>query len=934
MKMKKFFSGILAAVMSIATIAMPLSTANADDPPATDDKCIITINHAATTGTYTAYPIFVGNVEPETDNDGKETGRMVINNLKFHANLETAIDSGSVVSRVGSNNYGLWYYLKSSGAQANGGSFLDMIKAYDPNHGFGTSFSMSDNGSYAQQAEALANLLNLTSSDTAVSAILAGTKTSAFYSAFAEAARLFMIDNVAGKSTSDLTGTAVGTLADGKVTIEVDEPGYYLVEYTPDDYMVSPKDEEGNETKGDPVVNEKYTNSPRAVRRSLVLVGKGTELSATINSKDTQNIASVDIQFNETMLVQGEDGTFSYGDKPEGEWSKNVSAGNGDYVNCRIVVTLPGNLADYDQYYLAVPIMYGYNSADKNYFDFDKSITRVSGTYGKMLNHIKTYFIDNDGNKTQIIKDPGSSNTNSSNFTETASEIFKGIRKDYSSTPGKDHNATFEIKDTKYTYANDGSDANSFVAAETFVISDIANMYVRTKWAFPEGRTSHLLKSSYANPEGNDNWSKFVIEFPVKFERYKYSSKLVDGSDNPGFNGSGSASYGGSYVGDDALLKNYITAKAVYSNNPNLKALTAEEKKADGSPKDDNNHLYLDTSKDPGTLQNPVGIAKESSANIVTYRLRVHATTEDLVKLSQVRGVGNIQFVLKDSNSGDYAIVKSIATPITYDTVSGEILKESSYTSSTNYVRFYKITGWVDDCYSTTEEGEETLNTNCVLSTHSNSLRNGIVVDNNNTGRFEIVGLAPGDYTLIALDEKIKTYEDFQPNTNGTNYKDYTLPKENNRTKTEYRFSFAPELLETCTKLPYNTHYAPIDADGNWYSTGSYKEDTTTLNAAFTGDNPTQSIISATDVLITNLNMKWYKGEELITDETNKPDWWLGQREDVGLMSMRVTYIKMGLTLPVTGGIGTFIFFAVGGALVVISTVAIVTKLRIKREQL
>lgn len=77
--------------------------------------------------------------------------------------------------------------------------------------------------------------------------------------------------------------------------------------------------------------------------------------------------------------------------------------------------------------------------------------------------------------------------------------------------------------------------------------------------------------------------------------------------------------------------------------------------------------------------------------------------------------------------------------------------------------------------------------------------------------------------------------------------------------------------------------------------------------------------------------MKWWKGTAEITD---KPDWWVGENNDVALMSMRVTYIKKGLTLPVTGGIGTFIFFAVGGAMVIISTVAIVTKFRVKRERL
>ena len=185
---------------------------------------------------------------------------------------------------------------------------------------------------------------------------------------------------------------------------------------------------------------------------------------------------------------------------------------------------------------------------------------------------------------------------------------------------------------------------------------------------------------------------------------------------------------------------------------------------------------------------------------------------------------------------------------------------------------------------------------------------------------------------MIVLDGTIKTANTYQSSVTTANSKDYALPKEGNTQKTEYRFSFAPTLSETCTKLSYNTHYAPIDANGNWDWIGSFTAPTTSLNSSNFGEGKNNSIITTADKLITNFNMKWYDMEG--TEITEKADWWLGQREDVALMSMRVTYIKKGLTLPVTGGIGTLIFFAVGGALVVISTVAIVTKFRVKREQL
>lgn len=881
MKFKRFISGIFAAVMSIVFITAPLSTAIAAeiDPDLNENKCIITINHAASTGTYTAYPIFVGNVEMEKDNDGNTTGRKLISNLKFHENLETKINSGQVASRTENDDYGLWKYLKND-TKVNTQGFFDLIKAYDPNTSF-TGFSMSLNPNASLQAEALANILNLTSSDTAVTTILGNGNYSSFYSAFAEAARVFMVDSITDGTKGTLTGTANGMPNEGSdsITIEVSEPGYYMVEYTPENY------------------SEDYEKTPRAVRRSLVLVGKGTELSATINSKDTQNIASVDVQFNKNILDKatcevgdGENATYSYPDDvanadAEENWAKNVSAGNGDYVNCRVVVTLPGNFTDYEQYYLAVPIMYGYNQTGSSYFDYTRSITRQTDGTDKTKN-VKVYFL-NDSNKNEITFSEGN------NFTVNES----------------------------YTYANDKTDptggvtADRFFAKETFVFTDIANINVISE----EGNTTLAKNSGY---------NKLVIEFPVKFERFS-NNNLPTGVSSLGFNGS--AASAGYYTGDDALLKNYITAKAVYSNNPNLKALaeSVDETKLSNSEK-----LYLDTTKPVGTLQNPVGVAKESSANIVTYRLRVHVTTEDLKDLSQAGGVEGVRFVLKDNNNGKYAIATTFTGNIdTYDTVNGEILRDNGSTapSSSNQgkVRVYKITGWADDYYNDTTEGdgERTLNDDCVLKTFNASVSDKGIYSNNNSARFEIIGLAPGNYTIFAFDEAIKTYEVYKGSNTDGDYKEYAISKEDGKPKTEYGFSFAPTLSETCIKQLYNTHYAPSNFDLNTLYSGLFNN-----NGEYILVQPTYHSVN-TSGLITNFNMKWYdmEGNEIAKENA---DWWLGQREDVALMSMRITYIKKGLSLPVTGGIGTFIFYSVGGALVVISMVAIITKIRIKREQL
>lgn len=900
MKIKKFFSGILAAIMSIAVIAVPVSTASAD----TNEKCTIIINHAATSGTYTAYPIFTGEVEQEEDENGT-TGRLVIDSPKFHPNLKTKIvsnkvaDGSDIVDNSNTIKYGLFEYINGS-SKINEKTFAELMKAYDPNTSL-TNLTIAINGTSNPaantHAELIANTLNLTNDSNAVNNILAdGKATSAFYSAFAEAARLCMIDNVEGKTITDLTGTATGLQVAGsspnRVEIVVDAPGYYLVEWTPG---------------GD------YEESvPRAVRRSLVLVGKGENCKATINSKDTENIATVDIQFNDNMLVQNDDGTFSYAGGSEGNWAKNVSAGNGDYVNCRVVVTLPSNLSAYDQYYLAVPIMYGYNVTSTLDFDKNKSITRIKDTAETdpdPLKYIKVYFLNKNGTtKAQIIKNPNIAG----NFTESASEIFGD---------DKGHNATLEVKDSTYTYANSATATDikdDFKAAETFVISDIANMLVRDT-SNGNGAESQTLKWRHDNDSPADSWDKFVIEFPVKFDRFSGNILNEGASNGVNVTGYGFAGNTGWVYGDDALMKNYITAKAVYSNNPNLKALKTGETAYDKTATPDGVKLYLDTSKDPGTLQNPVAITKESSTNIVTYRLRVHATTNDLVKLNQNGGVEGVRFALMDNKTGKYARVKLLGNPNIYDTVDGELIRETNpknpnASSNQGAANVYKITGWIDK-----PDSIDLTSLDYILRTYNqnNSSPDGKgQFANNNSGRFEILGLAPGGYTLVALDENIKTADTYAtPINDAIHNKDYKLNKEDGKSKTEYKFSFAPTLVDTCTKLPYLTHYAPVGSDATTTPSGS-------------------EVIGEDNVLITDFNMHWWKGATEITDVAQKPDWWLGQNKDVGLMSMRVTYIKKGLTLPVTGGIGTFIFFAVGGAMVIISTVAIVTKFRVKRERL
>lgn len=839
MKMKKFISGVLAAIMSIAVIAAPVSAAGNDDEDSAKGKIII--NHAAPSGTYTAYPIFVGNVEKEEDDEGKATGRLVIDTPMFHPNLETAFGymSGNVIARVTENAqnyegyYGLYRYLDNAGIELNGKTFGALMKEYDSSANVSINSIGGRGSSNKDAAEAIANLLNLTSTNgNSAGNIISGVGSAAFYSAFAEAAREFMVDKIAD-NPGTLTDVVSAAPTGGKAEIEVDKAGYYLVEYTP----------EGTDTS--------YDETPKAVRRALVLVGLGDDLSATINSKDTKNVASVDIQFNETLLVQGEDGTFGYGNKTEGKWQKNVSAGNGDYVNCRVVVTLPGNLEAYDQYYLAVPIMYGYNLDISAVFDGKKkSVTRVKGDDENPLQYIKVYSLDNDnGNKTEI------------------------------------SNPALTIE-TTYTYADETTltnlaSVNFFKAHETFVISDIKKI------------------------SGLNDAQKFCIEFPVKFERF----------DSGRLNDSAAATYGVSNLGydtkalwgDDLLMKNYISAKLVYSNNPNLKALKEDETAYDKTDNTDGVKLYLDTTKTPGTLYNPVTVTKgHVSANIVTYRLRVHATTEDLVKICQAGGIEHVRFAIKNSE-GKYAKVEKFSTSAaTYDRVDGEYLRPDDYPtgyefsstpSSYGNVGVYKIIGWVDQ----PEDGN--VSEDILLRTYGNDPVNGIY-RNSNSARFEVVGIAPGDYTVVVLDEAIKTNDTYVGSTNASTAKEYKLPREGNKPKTDYRFSFNPELNQEIGKQDYNTHYAPASVTE--------------------GD-----IVVGT--MIKNYNLKWYDGD---TEIKTQPDWFLGSENNVGLMSMRVTYIKKGLTLPVTGGIGTLIFFAVGGALVVISTVTIVTKFRMKRERL
>ena len=54
-----------------------------------------------------------------------------------------------------------------------------------------------------------------------------------------------------------------------------------------------------------------------------------------------------------------------------------------------------------------------------------------------------------------------------------------------------------------------------------------------------------------------------------------------------------------------------------------------------------------------------------------------------------------------------------------------------------------------------------------------------------------------------------------------------------------------------------------------------------------------------------------------------------------GVVDVLITHKSLQLIwLPETGGIGTTIFFIVGGAIVVMATVLIVTRFRVKRERL
>ena len=887
MKIKKILVGFMAAITAAAVVSAPISdnfarslsgsVAYAADSAAPDSRTaeekkstgVITIRHPQTGCTYTAYQLFDGNVTNEQRSDVSDVSDtnpyvLKINGVKWGGDmrLNTTYDnstgwSSDMTDATGKTYFFTW--LKDQNKKVLIGSenksILDIIKEYIPNgnNPFGVALTNITANTVNFPLD-LAKALNLTNGNGANNKI----KDPRIYDAFAEAATYFLKDGAAG--TTFVEGTK--TFADKSETVmqAVVKPGYYVIKC--------------QKTTPESVGNPKETE--KALYYSLVLVG-ATDLGtaedntaltgdATVNSKSGNSAATVKVKFYDKpysdtngRIIAKSDNTDailpSGGNFPttDGEWKTNVSMPDLSYVNCRIEITLPETYECFDQYYLAVPVMYQYVDTYNN----NKNNSLQASNHFKRVGDPELKIIKSDGNSTVVTK-----------YGETTND---------SDIKGK-------IEGNTYTYANTGnSDVQNFYADEVFVINDLRKL---------------INKDTIGE---ND---QLVIEFPVKFDLMLHKTAngitTMGGYDQNDNNASGSRD-NVAYLRDNNLLQNYISARAVYSSNPN-KGVTGY---------DDTNKVTkftYDTSKAPNSLENPIAVSMRSAANIVTYRL--HLRVEQNADTAAEKGVSGLNFAIYDKTTAKYAVVEKINTNVIEDK-DLEGLIYFSGTGNKKQTDAWRITGWetisdlkadgaVDDNKVTTKKADAALQ----------------LADTN--GSLEIVGLAPGNYTFVSLDDAkgkfMKTGGNYVDVMRPTNYDEFTVEIEDEvMTKVDSAETEVPFLNPTSDlSLPA---IKPVNSlSGKVF----YKNSTTAdLSVVDTTGGITGDAIGTKDP----------SGDDFKTAVET-----LYANKDQALVSVKITYIKPGVRLPKTGGIGTVIFFAAGGAIVLAATVLIVTRIRVRKE--
>lgn len=338
------------------------------------------------------------------------------------------------------------------------------------------------------------------------------------------------------------------------------------------------------------------------------------------------------------------------------------------------------------------------------------------------------------------------------------------------------------------------------------------------------------------------------------------------------------------------------SAWVIYSNNPHTTAVMKNELITDPSASVSGNVYKCGEH----IASNDVGISKVSSINVNSYSLKWSVTGKN--------NNGEQVFDRFSSNYPVYALYKKGA-----DNIKRYALMYRGRNTATGTSYDAQVVGWytTDELkkYSTDFFADDKINTeNISISSDYNItfILNEAAIRDKEFYR-NIHGLAPGEYYI----EELTIGEDTNANIKNHHYQKATKP------------------FKLTIDQKYNPDYAPFNKD-------TKNQLIDELSVTFAQEDPADRTIdsevvtpapaadgdkhSATKKLnITN------EGDTLTVDPATAD----------GLVEVKITHNSLHLIwLPETGGIGTTIFFIVGGIIVVAATVLIVTRFRVKRERL
>lgn len=342
------------------------------------------------------------------------------------------------------------------------------------------------------------------------------------------------------------------------------------------------------------------------------------------------------------------------------------------------------------------------------------------------------------------------------------------------------------------------------------------------------------------------------------------------------------------YTPSNAYQTNYSmilnsSAWAIYSNNPHS---SSKIENKIGTVSGGVQRYQFDEHINSGD----VGISKTSSVNVNNYSLNVKVTgkTDSAQKFD-------------NANTPYYALYRMNGDKKEYAMILYGANSLSSY-SSTIYGWYSKegmvalkpaLGDWFD------ENGNLTSTIcNPIANYSMNFTLNTKTTDIEEYGR-TIYGLAPGEYYI----EELTIGTDAQNNIK------------------QYHYQKATKPFKVTIGQKYNPDYAPFSVD-------TKDKLIDELSVTFAQEDPADRTIDSE--VVTPAPAADGDKHSVIKTRTETE----AATAD-GLVEVRITHNSLHLIwLPETGGIGTTIFFIVGGIIVVAATVLIVTRFRVKRERL